>query len=237
MILSALDSILSSDGLEWWSSLLCVFISIIMGFIITLMYRFYKRNKGFSGDLPLSLILMPALTSSIVLISRIIGLTSETARTTLGFSLVGMLCLVRFRSVQKDATDLIFIMFSIITGFLNGLGYLLYGAIVFILALIVILIVSFTKISEPSIKEMSLKVVVPENLNYDNLFDDILKEYTEKWNLQSVKTTDFGTMFELNYILIIKDNSKEKEFIDKIRERNGNLNISLSIRRFNTQNQ
>jgi hypothetical protein len=123
-------------------------------------------------------------------------------------------------------------MFAIILGFLSGFGYVLYAGIVAILAAILILIISFTKFSLPSSKEMTLKVVVPESLNFDNLFDESLKKHCLSYDLKQVKSTDFGTMFELTYIITIKNKELQKELLDEIREKNGNLMVSLSVRRF-----
>lgn len=233
MILTAFDSIVKDSNITWWKILLILSLATIYGFITGALYKFFKKREGFEKDLPLSLILMPIGVAAIVYISRIIGLENEAARTTLGFSFAGILCITRFRSTQKDATDLVFLSSSIILGFLLGFGYILYSAIVEALILIVVLIVYFTKFNLPDKREYNLKVVIPEALNFDNLFDDLLKEYTTSWIMKSVKSQDFGTMFEIAYVIILKDSNKQKEFMDKIRERNGNLYISLSIRRFN----
>lgn len=232
MILSALDSIVTDTKIVPWVMALCIGLSVVFGFGLAFLYKFFKRKRGFSTDLPLSLILMPIGVCAIVMASRVIGLESTTARTTLGFSFAGILCITRFRSTQKDSTDLIFIMFAIILGFLSGFGYVLYAGIVAVLAAILILIVSFTKFSLPSPKEMTLKVVVPESLNFDNLFDETLKKYCLSYDLKKVKSTDFGTMFELTYIIKIKNEDHQKELLDEIREKNGNLMVSLSVRRF-----
>jgi hypothetical protein len=235
MILSVLDSIITDSTIVWWVVLVCLGLAVIFGFGLAALYKFFKKKIGFSTDLPLSLILMPIGVTAIVYISRIIGLESSTARTTLGFSFAGILCITRFRSTQKDATDLIFISTGIILGFLCGFGYVTYAAIVAVLVAIVIVCVYFTKFHLPSNKEFNLKVVVPESLNFDNLFDDVLNEYAQAWTMKSVKSTDFGTLFEITYVITLKDVNKQKELIDKIRERNGNLTVSLSVRRFNAQ--
>ena len=220
MILDALDTIVTEGTLVPWVIAVCIGLSIAFGFGLTFLYKYFKKKTGFSQDMPLSLILMPIGVCSIVMVSRVVGIESTTARTTLGFSFAGIFCITRFRSTQKDATDLIFISLSIILGFLCGFGYVCYSAIVAVISAIIIVIVKVTNLNESSKKEMTLKVVVPESLNFDNLFDDILNKYSTSWNLKKVKSTDFGTMFELSYILTIKDSINQKEFIDEIRERN-----------------
>ncbi len=79
---------------------------------------------------------------------------------------------------------------------------------------------------------MQLKITVPENLNYQGLFDDILDKYTDSWDLRRVKTSDFGTLFEITYIINLKKAANQKAFIDELRCRNGNLNISLTLKEY-----
>ena len=232
MFLSILDSIVTESKLVPWVIAVAMGLTIIFGFGLALLYKFFKKKKGYETDLPISLILMPIGVGAIVMVSRVIGLESTTARTTLGFSFAGILCITRFRSTQKDATDLIFISLSIILGFLCGFGYVFYASILAIVSAIIIVIVNVTNFSLPSKKEMTLKVVVPESLNFDNLFDDTLNTYAPSWELRRVKSTDFGTMFELTYNILLKDLSKQKELLDEIRQRNGNLLVQISVRRY-----
>lgn len=232
MTSTILDPIVKDATLIPWVIATCIGLSTIFGFGFAFLYKFFKRKRGFSTDLPLSLILMPIGVCAIVMVSRVIGIESSTARTTLGFSFAGILCITRFRSTQKDATDLIFISTSIILGFLCGFGYVFYASIIAVLSAIIIVIVNLTKFSLPSKKEMTLKVIVPESLNFDNLFDDTLNKYALSWDLVKIKSTDFGTMFELTYNLFVKDLAKQKELLDEIRERNGNLTVQLSVRRY-----
>lgn len=234
MIQTAFDTILSTD-LKISTTFICLGLSLIYGIVLAFLYKFFKKTSGYSTDIPLSLIIYPIVIAGIVMVSRVIGLNSASERTTLAFGFAGVLALTRFRSTQHDISDLTFISVSIILGFINGLGYILYSALVLLIAGAAILLVALTKFNAPSIKEMTLKIIVPEQLNFDNLFDDILTNSCKAYNLKSIRSTEFGTMFELNYVLTLKNDVNQHEFIDKIRERNGNLNVTLSIRRFNTQ--
>ena len=234
MIQTAFDTILSTD-LKISTTIICLGLSLIYGIVLAFLYKFFKKSSGYSTDIPLSLIIYPIVIAGIVMVSRVIGLNSASERTTLAFGFAGVLALTKFRSTQHDISDLTFISVSIILGFINGLGYILYSALVLLIAGAAILLVALTKFNAPSIKEMTLKIIVPEQLNFDNLFDDILTTSCKAYNLKSIRSTEFGTMFELNYVLTLKNDVNQHEFIDKIRERNGNLNVTLSIRRFNTQ--
>lgn len=233
MIQTAFDTILNST-LEVKTSLICILLSLAYGFILALIYKFNKKSTGFQSDIPLSIMIYPLAVCAIVLVSRIIGLNSAADRTTLAFGFAGVLALTRFRSTQHDITDLSFLFVSIILGFLNGLGYVLLSFIVLLISSATIILVSFSKFNAPSSKQMSLKVVVPESLNFDNIFDDILKNNCKSYNLKSIKSTEFGTMFELNYIIVLHKDCKMHDFLDMIREKNGNLNVTLSVRRYNS---
>lgn len=233
MILIKLDTILSNQ-LEFKTTAICLILALAFGVALAFVYKYFKKNQGYSIDLPLAIILLPIGASAIVMVARILGLQESDTRTTMAFSFAGILALARFRSTQHDITDITFLSSSMILGFLCGLGYVIYAAIVLILICLVVFIVSLTKFNAPSSKEMTLKIVVPESLNFDNLFDDVLQDGCKSYNLKSVKTTEFGTMFELTYVVTLKNETNQHEFIDKIRERNGNLNISLNVRRFNS---
>lgn len=234
MLLQAFDTILDTN-LEIGASIICLGLSLVYGLILAIIYKYFKRSSGYSTDIPLSLIIYPVAIAGIVMLSRVIGLNESSTRTTMAFGFAGVLALTRFRSTQHDISDLAFLSMTIILGFINGLGYILYAALILIIMAIAIIVVTITKFNAPSIKEMTLKIIVPEQLNFDNLFDDILTDSCKVYNLKSIKSTEFGTMFELNYVITLKNGINQHEFIDKIRERNGNLNVTLSIRRFNTQ--
>ena len=118
------------------------------------------------------------------------------------FSMAGAFALVRFRSVPGSAKDI---------------------AIVFLILLTVF------NFAQPHTDIKQLRITIPESLNYSDVFDEVMNKFTEKAELRKVKTTNMGTMFELSYNVVVKGSVNEKEFIDNLRMRNGNLNISLSV--------
>jgi hypothetical protein len=116
-----------------------------------------------------------------------------------------------------------------------GTGYLAFSVIFasfMMLALYGLFMIRFGKTTDHNIV---LKISVPESLNYSNLFDDLLKKYCLSYNLNRVRTIDFGTMFEVTYYIVIKKSTVQKDFIDKIRERNGNMTVTLTVQRFNVE--
>lgn len=120
-------------------------------------------------------------------------------------------------------------------GLAVGLGYLTLAALIAVVICIVIIVINKSGYGLSKQKEKRLKIIIPEDMNYQGAFDDLFTKYTIYCEIQKVKTMNMGTLFELSYDLIMKENLSEKEFIDAIRCRNGNLNIQLSIKDSNSQ--
>lgn len=195
----------------------CLVASLICGLIISLLYM-YKSE--YTRSFVIGLILLPALVQIVI--------TVVNGNLGASVAVMGAFSLIRFRSVPGTSKDITFIFFAMATGLANGMGYVVYsGATVALLALIYLLLVSL-HYGEGSRNEKSLKVLIPESLDYTSVFDDIFEEYLSNSELIKVKTEDLGSIFELNYMITMKDTSKEKEFVDALRTRNGNLTIICS---------
>ena len=145
-----------------------------------------------------------------------------------GVAVAGAFSLVRFRSAPGTAREIGAIFAAMSTGLITGMGYIGYA--VLFTALIGIAMLVFAKLSlgEKKISRKILKITIPESLDYSDVFDDIIKTYTKSYRLNQVKTSNMGSLFKLSYEIVIADGSSEKEFIDKLRTRNGNLEISIS---------
>ena len=206
---------------------LCTMSAMFLGFIISLIYMFTHQKEGYSSSYVGTLILLPGIISIILII---IG-DSEAAE----LGLLGAFSLVRFRSVPGDPKDLTYIFFGLAMGLTCGIGYVGY-AIVFTFVLgLVIIIVDVTKFGTCKTTSMVLKVTVPENLNYDGLFDATLDKYTSSWNFHRVKTVDFGSLYEVVYYIELKNDSDRKKFMDEVRTLNGNLTVTLIVRQFSNK--
>ena len=96
-----------------------------------------------------------------------------------------------------------------------------------VIILAVLIVLSFTGFGSRGENRKQLRITIPENLNYMAVFDDIFAKYLSENELRKVKTTNMGTMFELTYECRMKDESEQKQFIDELRVRNGNLNITM----------
>ena len=194
--------------------LMCIFAALVLGVLTALVFSF--RNKH-SGSLILALaVLPPIVTLVIMMVNGNIGA---------GLAVAGTFSLVRFRSAPGTAREICGLFMSTAIGITCGMGYLGIAA-VFVLVLAVVLVRrSLFRFGETAASSRQLKITIPENLDYDGLFDDIFEKYTSRHELVRVKTTNMGTLYELTYTIKLKTPEVSKQFIDDIRCRNGNLNI------------
>lgn len=211
----------TDNTIEIASALLCVGAALILGIVIGVAYMFACRKEGYGKNFIVGLALLPAIVAVVILL---IG--SNVARA---FSMAGAFALVRFRSAPGNAKDISVVFFAMAAGLACGLGYVTFAAVFVIILVAALLVLSTTCFAENNKGVKQLKVVIPENLNYTNVFDEVFEKYVSKVELRKVKTTNMGTMFELTYNVIVKKNADEKEFIDALRVRNGNLNVILGM--------
>lgn len=208
------DSIISADNLIFLNVLICTMVSIILGLIIAVIYML---QGNYSKNFITALILLPPLVQCVILVVN--------GNLGAGIAVAGAFSLVRFRSAQGNAREICAIFFAMAIGLATGMGYVAYAVLFTVIVGIVFLLVSKTKIGEPKHETMNLKIVIPENLNYTNAFDDIFEKYTKKCVLDRAKTTNLGSMYELSYQVDLKNDTIEKDFLDEIRCRNGNLTV------------
>ena len=145
------------------------------------------------------------------------------------FSMAGAFALVRFRSAPGSAKDISIVFFTMAAGLACGLGYVTFAAVFVAVMLIVLIGATAIGFGDRNIGKKQLKITIPENLNYSSVFDDLFDKYTSEYKMSRVKTTNMGTMYELTYEVRLKDESQEKDFIDQLRIRNGNLNITMAL--------
>ena len=201
-------------------AVITMLVAILFGAAIGLTY--YKtQEENYQRSMAVTLLMLPIILSVLILF---IG--SNIARA---FSLAGTLSIIRFRSAPGDPKDIGFIFFDIAAGLACGVGLFGYGAIfVAILCIVMLLTEKFGFFEKKAVSKI-LKITIPENLNYQGAFDEILNKYTKKHKLVRIKTTDLGSLFELNYSVIMLNDENEQEFINELRCRNGNLNIILTV--------
>lgn len=219
-----LETILTSTNGESFTlmnSLLVIGTSIILGILISIVYMKTHEKNNFNSGFSTTLIMLPVIISIIILL---VG--NNVARA---FSLAGAFSIIRFRSAPGDPKDIAYIFFTLAIGLTCGMGYITY-AVLFTLVLSAVMIgLHITRFTEPKNKTMQLKITIPEDLNYDGVFEEVLNNYTNSYNIQRVRTRDFGSLFELTYAISLKPDVSQKSFMDELRCRNGNLNISLTL--------
>ena len=193
--------------------------ALILGGAIAFTYRKTQDEAVYQSSLAFTLIMLPMILSVIILF---VG--SNIARA---FSMAGTLSIIRFRSAPGDAKDIGFIFFAVAAGLACGVGLYAYGALfVLVLCLALIILEKANLFSTRSIQK-TLKITIPEDLNYSSAFEDILNAYTKKYTLTKIKTTDLGSLFELVYRVSVTDGIDEQQFLNELRTRNGNLTIML----------
>ena len=201
-------------------AVITMLVAIVFGAVIGLTY--YKtQEENYQRSMAITLLMLPIILSVIIMF---VG--SNIARA---FSLAGTLSIIRFRSAPGDPKDIGFIFFDIAAGLACGVGLYGYGAIFVVLLCVVMILTEKFGLFEKKSVEKTLRITIPESLNYQGAFDEILKKYTKKYTLTRIKTTDLGSLFELNYNVIMLHDEDEQEFINELRCRNGNLNIILAV--------
>ncbi len=213
------ESLIPVTGLTVESALICLGASIVLGAVAALFYR--VNNSRASKNLMVSLVILPALVQAVImLVNGSIGA---------GIAVMGAFNLVRFRSTPGNSRDICYIFYAMGIGLATGMGYVAFASMLTIVIGAALLILSFIPAFAATKQMKLLKIVIPEDLDYTGCFDDIFSEYCSKATLVLAKTVSMGTLYELRYEVSLKDSSKEKEMIDKIRCRNGNLTVSCGL--------
>ncbi len=211
----------TSTNIGFYQSLITMVVALILGCVIAFTYYKTQGEEYYQRSLAITLCMLPVILSVIILF---IG--SNIARA---FSLAGTLSIIRFRSAPGDAKDIGFIFFDIAAGLACGVGLYGYGTLFVIILCAAIILLEAFKVFEKKTASKTLKILIPEDLNYEGTFDDILNNYTKKHALTKIKTTDLGSLYELSYNVVMLDGVNEQEFINELRCRNGNLTIMLSV--------
>ncbi|GHV05469.1 hypothetical protein FACS1894217_02400 [Clostridia bacterium] len=201
--------------------LLAMGVALLLGLLLAGVYLKTQGGKTPSQGFALTLVILPAIITVIIML---VG--NSVARA---FSLAGAFQIVRFRSAPGDPKNIAYVVFCMAVGLACGMGYVLYGVIVAVVMCVVMILLEVFKFATPKDSQRLLKITVPESLDYQGAFDDILKRHTNSYKLSRVKTADLGSLYQLQYAITAVDGMDEKRFIDELRTRNGNLNITLVL--------
>lgn len=189
-------------------------VAALLGVLISITY--IKTGKT-STNFARTLIILP------ILVCLVMMAVNGNFGTSL--AVVGAFSLVRFRSLQGSSRDIGFIFFAMSIGIVCAIGQLSLAAIVTISVCLIHFVMNITGFARTDESEKDLRVTIPENLDYSDIFDDLFEEYTTFNKLMGVKTTNMGSMYEINYKIKLVDPRDEKKFLDEIRMRNGNLTV------------
>ena len=204
---SVLDTASGTFDLEGF--LLCTLVSLALGlFIAALTLVRSESGKGFF----ITVTLLPAMVEMIIMLVN--------GNVGTGVAVMGAFSLVRFRSAPGSAREIASIFLAMAVGLATGMGYLGCAALFAVILGPVFLLLSLTRIGEGPI---------PESLEYPKVFEDIFQTYLCKWELRQVRTTNMGSLYKLRYRIVLREEVQEKEFIDALRCRNGNLEILCGL--------
>ncbi len=201
------------------SFLLCVGCALLCGIILTACYIFKTRyTRSFAATLAM----LPAVVAVVIMMVN--------GNIGAGVAVAGAFSLVRFRSVPGTACEIGAIFLAMGTGLVCGMGYLGYALLISVLLGVIGLLYNLIGLCtrRKTAQHKMLRVTIPEDLDYTDVFEPILADYCSEHELVKVKTTNMGSLFRLTYNVTVKDIKKEKELIDKLRVRNGNLEITIS---------
>ena len=202
------------------AALLCTCVSLVLGLVIAAVYMLQGE---YTKNFVVTLLLLPALVQAVIMLVN--------GNVGTGVAVAGAFSLVRFRSVPGTAKEICVLFLAMGIGLIAGMGYLGFSVLFTVVMCTVFLI--YNRFDFGSKKKAAayktISITIPEDLDYTGVFDDIFQTYTISHDLISVKTTNLGSLFRLTYHVTLRDGTREKEMIDKLRCRNGNLEIMVSI--------
>ena len=205
------------DEITAASFAVCLGVAFMLGIIVALVHQKTARS---SSNFITTLAVLPMLVAmAIMLVNGNLGA---------GVATMGVFSLVRFRSIAGNSRSMLSVFFSMAIGLACGTGYIAFAAIFTVVTAGILMMLKTARFGEKNTQEKKLTILVPEDLDYTTAFDEVLENYTRNWTLIKAKTTNMGSLFELDYLVDLKNETNEKVMIDAIRERNGNLKVALS---------
>ena len=207
----------SASGLSITTGLICAGVALALGMVIAITHmKTSQTTKGFL----VTLATLPLLVMAVmIMINGNLGTS---------IAILGAFSLIRFRSIQGHAKDLLSVFFAMMVGLACGMGHVLFAVVITVIAVIAIVFFSYTTFLEPNRRQRVLKIVIPEDLDYEEVFDEIFAKYTSRVDLTQTKTMNMGSLYKLTYNVTLKPDIKEKDFLDEIRVKNCNLKVLLS---------
>jgi hypothetical protein len=194
-------------------------VALVLGFVVALIYML--TTERYTKNFAITLVILPLLVGIVLL--------SVNGNLGTSIAVLGTFGLIRFRSIPGTSKEISSIFFSMAIGVACAMGQIYYAILFTVVIAIVLVILSKTNFGVPKPTSRHLKVMIPEDLDYTNVFEDIFKKYTKSYALEQVKTVNLGSMYLLDYQLELSAPENEKKMIDELRMRNGNLSITCGI--------
>ena len=225
-VLDTLFANIFSQSFDLAGFFTAVITALVLGAVSSLAYMY---KSSYSKGFVVTLATLPAIVAVVIMM--------VSGSVAAGVAVAGTFSLVRFRSAPGTAKEISAVFLAMATGLACGMGYPAYGVVFTVLMCAVSLIYNATGFGEKKKPELrkTLSVTVPEDLNYGEIFDDIMEKYTSECVMKRVKTTNLGSLNRVTYDIVLKKEKTEKAMIDELRCRNGNLEISIGIQDVNPQ--
>ncbi len=209
----------TSTSITFLQITLCILTALLCGIIISFCY---KKSVQVTKSFSTTLVILPTIVMAVIMLVN--------GNLGIGVAVAGSFSLVRFRSLPGKASDIAILFLAMATGLAIGTGYLTFAILLAVIVSLLFICINQVTVFDSSRNYRTLKITIPEDLDYANTFDDILEAYTTKYHLNGVKTVNLGTMYLLQYEIELKDTKYEKQMIDALRCRNGNLTISSVLK-------
>ena len=213
-----LNSIFITGSLTWGSILLVLGLALLLGFAGSLYYT--KKNLTATRSFAFTLALLPLITATIIMVVN--------GNLGAGIAVAGSFSLIRFRSVQGSGQEILAIFLAAAVGLCLGAGYVAVACLLMVLCLAFHAVLSACKFGQAADNQREVRISIPESLDYDGLFEDLLDAHFAVHELIRVRTVEMGTAYQLIYRGVLRDSGAGKRFLDAVRERNGNLPVSLA---------
>ena len=198
--------------------LICILVSLATGAFIAFAA---SRRSRLSKSFLLAIFLLPPVVQTVIMmVNGSIGT---------GIAVMGAFSLIRFRSAPGTAREIVAIFTAMAAGLASAAGYITLAILFTLIIGFIIIVTSYINLKERDDLERELRITIPESLNFEHEFDDIFKQYTSSYRLLTVKTTNMGSLYKLKYLVQLKSTEGTKSFIDELRCRNGNLEISVTL--------
>lgn len=214
------NSTTTETSVTFGTAVATILIAIVLGGIISMTYM--RTNPGgYSPNFTITMVILPVIVAIIILL---IG--SNIARA---FSLAGAFSIIRFRSAPGDPKDIAYVLFTMAAGLACGVGAFGYGVLFTLILCVLMYALSKFKYGARRSEQKQLKVTIPESLSYEEAFREVFEQFGVEYELKRVRTTELGSLYELVYAVTLGPSVDQKEFLDAIRCRNGNLDITLTM--------